>query len=135
MRSDSRLDIPSLKMIAAMVLAGSIGVLVVESGEPALTVVLFRCLIGGGTLLLYCLVTHRNVLTKFTKRTFFLMCLSGLTMAADWVLFFMAYNHASISLVTTVYHVYPFVLLFASAMLFHEKINIASFAWAADLVP
>ncbi|WP_299849432.1 DMT family transporter [uncultured Roseovarius sp.] len=131
MGSNFRLDIPSLKMIAAMVLAGSIGVFVVESGEPALTVVFFRCLIGGGTLLLYCLIAHPKILYKLTRRTFFLMCLSGLTMAANWLLFFMAYSHASISMVTTVYHVYPFVLLFASAMLFHEKITLPSFAWAA----
>lgn len=121
---------PSLKMVSAMVLAGSIGIFVVESGEPALTVVFYRCLIGGIALLIYCLFANRSDFAQLTLRNILLMSLSGLTMTANWVLFFMAYSHASISMVTTVYHVYPFVLLFASAMVFREKINSSSVGWA-----
>lgn len=121
---------PSLKMILAMILAGSIGIFVVESGEAALTVVFYRCLIGGFALLIYCLFSNRNGFAQLTSRNILLMGLSGLTMAANWVMFFMAYNYASISMVTTVYHVYPFVLLFASAMIFREKITIRSIGWA-----
>lgn len=113
-----------------MVLAGSIGIFVVESGEPALTVVFYRCLIGGVALLIYCLFANRNDFAQLTLRDILMMSLSGLTMAANWVMFFMAYSHASISMVTTVYHVYPFVLLFASAVIFNEKIYFRSMAWA-----
>lgn len=121
---------PILKMITAMALAGSIGIFVVESGETALTVVFYRCLIGGLSLLIYCLLVNRNDFAKLTLSNILMMGLSGLTMAANWVMFFMAYNHASISMVTTVYHVYPFVLLFASAMIFREKITARSLGWA-----
>jgi len=121
---------PSLKMISAMVLAGSIGVFVVESGEAALTVVFYRCLIGGLTLLIYCLFANWNDFAQLTLHNILMMGLSGLTMAANWVMFFMAYSHASISMVTTVYHVYPFVLLFASAMIFSEKITARSIGWS-----
>lgn len=120
----------SLKMISAMLLAGSIGVFVVESGEPALTVVFYRCLIGGLALLIYCLFTNRNDLAQLTLSNVLMMGLSGLTMAANWAMFFLAYGHASISMVTTVYHVYPFVLLFASAIIFREKITVRSIGWA-----
>lgn len=123
-------NVPQLKMICAMVLAGSIGIFVVESGEPALTVVFYRCLIGGAALLIYCLIANRNDFGQLTFHIIILMSLSGLTMAANWVLFFMAYTHASISLVTTVYHVYPFVLLFASALIFRERISFRSVIWA-----
>ncbi|NQV65465.1 MAG: DMT family transporter [SAR86 cluster bacterium] len=125
-----RENIASLKMIIAMALAGSIGIFVVESGEPALIIVFYRCLIGGGVLLIYCLLAHRGHFAQLAMRSFFLMCLSGITMAANWVLFFMAYSHASISMVTTVYHVYPFALLFASAVIFCEKITAHSVGWA-----
>lgn len=121
---------PSLKMIFAMVLAGSIGIFVVESGQSAMTVVFYRCLFGALVLFVYCLFANRNDFTNFTMREYLFMCLSGLTMAANWVLFFMAYNHASISMVTTVYHVYPFVLLFASAVIFQEQIKVSSIGWA-----
>jgi drug/metabolite transporter (DMT)-like permease len=121
---------PSLKMISAMVLAGSIGVFVVESGETALTLVFYRCLIGCLTLLIYCLFVNRGDFAQLTSNNILMMGLSGLTMAANWVMFFMAYSHASISMVTTVYHVYPFVLLFASAIIFREKITARSIWWA-----
>lgn len=121
---------PSLKMILAMVLAGSIGIFVTESGEAAMTVVFYRCLIGGLALLIYCLFVNRNDFAQLTLRNILMIGLSGLTMAANWVLFFMAYNHASISMVTTVYHVYPFVLLFVSAIIFREKITARSIGWA-----
>ena len=130
MTSKQKSNGPSLKMIAAMILAGSIGIFVVESGEPALTVVFYRCLIGGFSLLIYCLLVNRNDFAQLTLRDIFMMSLSGLTMAANWVMFFMAYSHASISMVTTVYHVYPFVLLFASAVIFREKITVKSMGWA-----
>jgi drug/metabolite transporter (DMT)-like permease len=125
-----KVNAPTLKMVSAMVLAGSIGIFVVESGEPALTVVFYRCLIGGAALLIYCIFANRNDFAKLTGRNILMMSLSGLTMAANWVLFFMAYSHASISMVTTVYHVYPFVLLFASAAVFREKIFLRSIGWA-----
>lgn len=130
MTSTFKIITPSLKMIFAMVLAGSIGIFVVESGESALTVVFYRCLIGGVALLIYCLFVNRSDFAKLTFRDFLMMSLSGLTMAANWVMFFMAYSHASISMVTTVYHVYPFVLLFASAVIFREKISFRSMGWA-----
>lgn len=131
MRITTRLKTPDMKMVAAMLLAGSIGVFVVESGVSAPLVVFFRCLIGGGALLLYVLIGRRRVFLLLSWKSFFMMCLSGLTMAANWVLFFMAYEHASISLVTTVYHIYPFVVLFASVALFRERIALSSLAWAA----
>ncbi len=130
MKLGFKANAPTLKMVGAMVLAGSIGIFVVESGEPALTVVFYRCLIGGAALLIYCLFAKRNGFNQLTWRTLLMMSLSGVTMAANWVLFFMAYSHASISMVTTVYHVYPFVLLFASAAIFSEKISRRSIGWA-----
>lgn len=130
MKLSFKANAPTLKMVWAMVLAGSIGIFVVESGEPALTVVFYRCLIGGVALLAYCLFAKPNGLDQLKWRNLLLMGLSGVIMAANWVLLFMAYSHASISMATTVYHVYPFVLLFGSAALFREKISRRSIGWA-----
>lgn len=120
----------NLKMITAMTLAGSIGIFVVESGQSASVVVFYRCLIGGMTLLLYGIARHRADFAKITVRSLILMAFSGVTMAANWVLFFMAYAHASISMVTTVYHIYPFALIVGAALIFHEKLSPRSICWA-----
>lgn len=130
MDAKPKLSTPGMKMVTAMILAGSIGVFVVESGVSAPIVVFYRCLIGGGALLLYTLLRRRGTFRLITWRSFLLMGLSGVTMTTNWVLFFMAYEHASISLVTTVYHIYPFVVLFASAVLFRDRLTLSSVAWA-----
>lgn len=121
----------TLQMTTAMLLSGSIGILVVESGQAATSVVFWRCLFGVLALGAYIGVVGRDWASAMTLRTLALMALSGVTMAANWVLFFMAYSHAPISTVTIVYHVYPFVLVFGAALLFREPIPRRSLAWAA----
>lgn len=121
----------TFRMTLAMILSGSIGVLVVESGEDAITVVFWRCLIGAGAISAYIVLTGRVTISVLTPRTWGLMVLSGMTMAANWVFFFKAYAHAPISTVTIVYHLYPFVLILAAGLFFGERVQARSLRWAA----
>lgn len=121
----------TLRMTLAMILSGSIGFLVVESGKDAITVVFWRCLIGAGAISAYVLLTGRVAASVLTVRTWGLMVLSGITMAANWVFFFKAYAHAPISTVTIVYHLYPFVLILAAGVFFNERVQARSLRWAA----
>lgn len=121
----------TLRMTLAMILSGSIGVLVVESGQNAFTVVFWRCVIGAIAIAAYMLLTHRGAMSRLTTRSWGLMGLSGLTMAANWVFFFKAYTHAPISTVTIVYHLYPFVLILAAGLFFRERVSRRSLGWAA----
>lgn len=120
-----------LRMTLAMILSGSIGFLVVESGEDVITVVFWRCLIGAGAIATYVVLTGRVAASVLTVRTWGLMVLSGVTMAANWVFFFKAYAHAPISTVTIVYHLYPFVLILAAGVFFNERVQARSLRWAA----
>lgn len=120
-----------LRMTLAMILSGSIGVFVVESGQNAITVVFWRCLFGAIAIAAYLALTRRLAVSTLAPRTLGLMALSGVTMAANWVFFFKAYAHAPISTVTIVYHLYPFVLILAAGLLFSERIRRRSLGWAA----
>lgn len=122
---------PSINMIIAMTLSGSIGVFVVESNQAVTDVIFFRCLFGLIALALYYTATRSLRISIISIRMFCWLVLSGITMSANWIFFFKAYSHASISSVTIVYHVYPFVLLIASAIFFHESIPKKTFVWAA----
>jgi len=120
----------TLRMTLAMILSGSIGVLVVESGENAVTVVFWRCLLGAMAIAAYVVLTRRVALRAMSLRTWSLMALSGITMAANWVFFFKAYSHAPISTVTIVYHLYPFILILAAGLFFGERVRAWSLCWA-----
>lgn len=121
----------SIEMVIAMTLSGSIGVFVVESGQPVIDIVFYRCLFGLIALVFYYTVRRNLRLSDITMRTFGLMVLSGITMSTNWILFFNAYNHSTISSVTIVYHIYPFLLLFGAAIFFKEQIAKKTFGWAA----
>lgn len=51
---DNNLKRGSLEMVAAMLISGTIGWFVLMSGQAVVDVVFWRCLIGGGMLLLVC---------------------------------------------------------------------------------
>lgn len=93
-----------LRMTGAMILSGSIGVLVVKTRLSAATAVFYRCLFGALGLGVYLILVRRVDLSALTHGTFGLMMLSGATMAASWVCFFAAYRYAPISTVTIIYH-------------------------------
>lgn len=120
----------TMRMILAMILSGSIGVLVVETGQDAFTVVFWRCLFGAIAITSYVVLRRGGSILKLTRRTWVLMVLSGMTMAANWVFFFKAYAHAPISTVTIVYHLYPFVLILVSGLFFGENVQRKSLGWA-----
>lgn len=122
---------PASRMTLAMMVSGSIGFLVIESGKEAITVVFWRCLIGAVAITAYAVLTKRVVASILSRRTVGMMVLSGITMAANWVFFFKAYEHAPIFTVTIVYHLYPFVLILASSLFFRERVQARTMRWAA----
>jgi drug/metabolite transporter (DMT)-like permease len=110
-----------LEMIAAMVLSGTIGYFVVESGQSTWNVVFFRCLFGALGLLAYCWAKGLLTPWPFTARTLLLTLLSGAAIVLNWVLLFSSYGHASISIATAVYNTQPFFLILLGFILFGER--------------
>ncbi|MFZ6872288.1 DMT family transporter [Undibacterium sp. Di27W] len=102
------------QMVAAMTLSGTIGLFVMASGQPAMTVVLLRCLIGGLSLLalLYWQGGWQNLNASQVKW----LLLGAAALIINWLCLFSAYRLSSISIATVVYHVQPFFLLILLAM-------------------
>ncbi|MFZ6681637.1 DMT family transporter [Undibacterium sp. Tian12W] len=103
------------QMVAAMTLSGTIGLFVMASGQPAMTVVLLRCLIGGLSLLalLYWQGGWQNLNASQVKW----LLLGAVALIINWLCLFSAYRLSSISIATVVYHVQPFFLLILLAMM------------------
>lgn len=118
-----------LELILAMVLSGTIGLFVMESGQPSYNVVFFRCLFGAICLIAYC--WYRNYLNFKTidKRSMMMILAGGVAIVANWALLFESFSHASISMSTVAYHTQPlFVVLFATLFL-GEKLASHKLIW------
>jgi len=121
----------AIEMIAAMLISGTIGWLVVASGQSPQNVVFVRCLLGAPTLAAICValgLIRRDVLSW---RVLGLSALGGAAIVANWVLLFAAYSRASISMATVAYNTQPFMLVVLGVVIFRERITASTAAWLA----
>ncbi|WP_369144828.1 DMT family transporter [Streptomyces sp. R44] len=128
MRNETR---GTLELTLAMVLSGTLGVFVVESGASPFEVVFFRCLFGAVALGAYSLVRGFFTGHGFTARKLGLAALGGVFIVFNWVFLFEAYAATSISLATVVYHTQPFFLVLLGAVLLKERISRSKLGWLA----
>ncbi|MFD9004721.1 DMT family transporter [Streptomyces sp. NPDC059582] len=119
----------ALELTAAMALSGTLGVFVVESGQPSFNVVFFRCVFGALALAAYCAIRGLFHDHHFTRRTFGLAVLGGVCIVFNWVLLFSAYGKTSISVATVVYHTQPFYVVILGLLLFKERLDRHQAAW------
>ncbi|MGW3119314.1 DMT family transporter [Streptomyces sp. NPDC001107] len=119
------------QLMTAMVLSGTLGVFVVESGASPFNVVFFRVVFGALALGTY--VLSRGWLRDhgFTPRTFGLAVLGGVFIVFNWVFLFQSYENTSISVATVVYHTQPFYVVLLGALLFRERLTAAKVGWIA----
>ncbi|MFE0509685.1 DMT family transporter [Streptomyces sp. NPDC058964] len=119
------------QLTTAMVLSGTLGVFVVESGASPFDVVFFRVLFGALALGGYVIARGWLRGHGFTPRTLGLAVLGGVFIVLNWVLLFQSYENTSISVATVVYHTQPFYVVLLGALLFRERLTAAKVGWIA----
>lgn len=121
----------AFQLTVAMLLSGSIGVVVTMSQQSPENVVFFRCGIAFCYLLPYCML-RGLIQPKFFSKHFILpVCASGVFIVSNWVLLFKAYPLVTIGLATTVYHVNPFWVLLGGCALLRQPIRGSDLGWTA----
>lgn len=118
------------QMTIAMVISGSIGLLVLKSGQSPADVVFLRCAIAFACLLPVCLLHGDFVKSNLKPQRIAMMVASGLLLISNWVLLFKAFPTTSISLATIVYHVNPFIILGLGALFVGERVQASDVGWA-----
>lgn len=121
----------TLELIAAMILSGTIGVFVVESGAEPATAAWFRCVIGAVAMGAYCLARGYLLTSGYTARLLLVAVGGGLALVANWVFLFASYQNTSIGIATVAYHVQPFLLILAAPIVLRERITARQGAWVA----
>ncbi|HEX5121006.1 MAG TPA: DMT family transporter [Pseudonocardiaceae bacterium] len=119
----------TIELVVAMLLSGTIGVFVIQSGASPFTVAFFRCVFGAVTLGLYCLVRGYFRNTGFTKRTLALAALGGVFIVFNWAFLFSSYSKTSISVATVVYHTQPFYVILLGTLVFKDKLTARKIGW------
>ena len=115
------------RMVLAMFLSGTIGLLVVESGLPVMLVVWLRCLLGALGLAAW--VAYTGQWQKPSRTEWLWLLVGGLALVLNWVCLFTAYGYSSIAVATVVYHVQPFILLLLAAALGQEALPLRKLPW------
>ncbi|MBI3451292.1 MAG: EamA family transporter [Rhodospirillales bacterium] len=129
MEKNNSQQINSLKMIAAMAIAGSVGVFVLESGQSAFNVAFYRCVFGALSLGLLCIFSGKLKREYFTMRSLRVISIGGAFLVYNWALLFKAYSLTSISIATIVYHVNPFIILFLGLIFFRDRFDFGKLVW------
>lgn len=118
-----------LEMVAAMVISGTIGWLVVISGKPVTEVVFWRCAFGALVLVPVCAARGYLRPGSIALRQVLLAAAGGVAIVANWLLLFSAYSGASISIATAVYNTQPFMLVALGALFLGERLTVAKVSW------
>ena len=118
----------TLEMSAAMVISGTIGWAVVQSAQPIVDLLFWRCIFGAATLLVVCaaLGMLRGTLSL---RLIGIAALGGAALVLNWVLIFASFSRASISIATAVYNTQPFMLVALGALFFSERLTATKLVW------
>ncbi|MGO4775250.1 EamA family transporter, partial [Lysobacter sp. 2RAB21] len=120
-----------IQLLVAELLIGSVGVFVHESGQNAITAVLFRCVFG--CLFLLAWGSARGLFRGLLGERALIRSaiVSGVLLVLNWVALFAGMARSSIGVATMVYHFFPFVILGMAAMFYGERTRAADLGWTA----
>ncbi|EOW7076132.1 DMT family transporter [Yersinia enterocolitica] len=119
----------AVEMIAVMLISGTVGWPVIASGQPAVTVVFWRCVFGAFAMLIACVMLGLLKRGVLTRQHIAIAIIGGITLVLNWVLLFGAYSYASISVATVTYHTQPFMLVGLGVLFFGEKLTANVLGW------
>lgn len=119
----------TIEMAIAMIISGTVGWFVLTAGQPAMTVVFWRCAFGALTMFIVCGLLGLLRRGIISRKQAGIAVLGGLALVFNWTLLFGAYAHASIAVATVVYHTQPFMLLGLGAIFFRETLTLNKIGW------
>ncbi len=112
-----------LKYFAGLLLFGTNGVVASFISLSSYEIVLLRSLFGCILLILLFFVTGHRLTALHFRKDLCSIALSGIAMAADWLLLFEAYAEIGVSLSVLINYTGPAIVVALSPLLFKERIT------------
>lgn len=123
---------PTISLAGAMALSGTVGVFAVQTGQPTLNIVFFRCFFGAVSLVAWCL--YRGTLRgiwQIERKLIALTITSGLCLVLNWAALFQAFRLTSIGFAIIIYHLQPFWIVIVGALFLGEPLYRDKLLWLA----
>ena len=112
-----------IKYLLGLLLFGSNGVVASYINLPSHDIVLLRSALGAILLITLFFLTGGHPTIKHHKKDSLYVFLSGIAMAADWLLLFESYARIGVSLGMIINYCGPVLVILFSAIVFKEKIT------------
>lgn len=118
------MKIEKIQVILAMVIWGSIGLVVRNIPFSSAQIALARGLIGFIFIFIFSFIIGRKVSIQNIKLNAIPLIFSGIALGLNWILLFQAYKFTSISNATICYYFAPVIIMMLSPIVLKESLNI-----------
>lgn len=112
-----------IKVIISMLIYGTIGVTVKNTGLPSAIISMLRGMIGVPFLLIVTMLMKKKRDYAAIKKNGIYLLISGSLLGINWMLLFSSYNFTSVATATLCYYFAPIILVAVSPLLFGEKMT------------
>ena len=114
---------PKWKLIAAMVVFGTIGLFVRHISLPSSVIALCRGVTG--TVFLLALLFWRKLRLNLTaiRKNLLWLVLSGVAIGFNWILLFESYRYTSVAVSTLCYYLAPILVILVSPLILKERLT------------
>lgn len=120
---------PAAKLVAAMMIVGTVGAFATEAGLDPVTTVFWRCAFGTVFLGAWCLIRGYLPDRSLSSARLALAALGGVCMVLSWIAFFAGFAMTSIATTTIVYHIQPFFVVLIGVLFLKERITPDQMIW------
>ena len=121
--SKVNLSIERTKYIAAVVLYGTIGMLLRFVEYPSEIVALCRGSIGSVFIVLFLRTRHKRPDMDAIRRNILWLVISGICLGLNWIFLFAAYIQTTVAIASLCNYVAPVLVILAAPMLLREPLN------------
>ena len=121
--SKADLSIERTKYIAAVVLYGTIGMLLRFVEYPSEIVALCRGSIGSVFIVLFLRTQHKRPDRDAIRRNILWLVISGICLGLNWIFLFAAYIHTTVAIASLCNYVAPVLVILAAPVMLREPLN------------